>query len=72
MIDWKLFSSGEDRIYMLISYSTFQDDFKEHTRDPQRTPMQWNKERFAGFTDGTEPWLPVNRDYETKNVKVGF
>ena len=32
-----------------------------------RTPMQWNDQQGAGFTDGT-PWEPVNADYTTVNV----
>jgi alpha-glucosidase len=36
-------------------------------RDPERTPMQWNDSKNAGFSDLT-PWLPVNPDYKTKNV----
>ena len=32
-----------------------------------RTPMQWNDQPGAGFTDGT-PWEPVNSDYTTVNV----
>ena len=32
-----------------------------------RTPMQWDNQPGAGFTDGT-PWEPVNSDYTTVNV----
>ena len=31
-------------------------------RDNARTPMQWSRDRNAGFTTGT-PWLPVNENY---------
>jgi alpha-glucosidase len=37
------------------------------SRDPQRTPMQWDAEPNAGFTTGT-PWLPIPADAETTNV----
>ncbi len=37
-------------------------------RDWARSPMQWNEKEFAGFTDGM-PWLPVNHDYEYRNVQ---
>jgi alpha-glucosidase len=36
-------------------------------RDPERTPMQWDSSRFAGFTEGT-PWLRLAPDYATVNV----
>ena len=41
----------------------------EFSRDSARTPMQWNSEKNAGFTEG-KPWLPVHDDYETVNVEV--
>jgi alpha-glucosidase len=36
-------------------------------RDPERTPMQWDAERNAGFTTG-EPWLPIAADARRVNV----
>ena len=38
-------------------------------RDGARTPMQWNAERNAGFSDDT-PWLPVHPDFESRNVTL--
>jgi len=40
---------------------------QEIGRDGERTPMQWNTEPNAGFTNGT-PWLPVPPSYKTHNV----
>lgn len=37
-------------------------------RDKARTPMQWVPERNGGFTTG-DPWLPLNNDIHTRNVK---
>jgi len=42
---------------------------KDKGRDGERTPMQWNTTRNAGFTTGT-PWLPVPPTYTTVNVKM--
>jgi alpha-glucosidase len=36
-------------------------------RDPVRTPMPWDGSAHAGFTRGV-PWLPLNRDWPTRNV----
>ena len=36
-------------------------------RDRQRTPMQWDNKRYAGFSGG-EPWLPTAQDLDEVNV----
>ena len=36
-------------------------------RDPCRTPMPWDASPGAGFTTG-EPWLPLNPDWQVRNV----
>src|SRR5205085_11272460 len=39
------------------------------SRDPERTPMQWDGGPNAGFTTrGVEPWLPVAPDHGHVNV----
>src|SRR4029077_12986273 len=39
------------------------------SRDPERTPMQWDGGPNAGFTArGVEPWLPVAPDHSHVNV----
>ncbi len=37
------------------------------TRDPERTPMQWSKGQYAGFSD-VKPWLPVGQSVSRHNV----
>lgn len=37
-------------------------------RDNSRTPMQWNTEKNAGFTEGT-PWMKINSNYADINVE---
>lgn len=47
-----------------------QDPFKQKSRDPQRTPMQWDASPNAGFTgEDVETWLPVATDYQTRNIE---
>jgi len=41
----------------------------EHSRDHERTPMQWDTSKNAGFCPpDVSPWLPVAADYQTYNV----
>lgn len=40
-------------------------------RDNARTPMQWDKTKYAGFTQG-EPWLHVNPNYTAINVEAAL
>ncbi len=40
---------------------------KNLSRDPARSPMQWNDTPGAGFTEA-EPWLPLDRAYPRINV----
>lgn len=37
------------------------------SRDPARTPMQWDNTPYAGFSTH-EPWLPLTEDHRTRNV----
>lgn len=39
------------------------------SRDPARTPMQWDNSKNAGFTDN-KPWLRLPENYGRTNVKV--
>ena len=40
---------------------------KNLSRDPARTPMQWDKSNNAGFTTG-KPWLPIDSRFHRINV----
>ncbi len=40
-----------------------------YSRDPERTPMQWDSSENAGFSaPGVIPWLPVADDFQIYNV----
>ena len=41
---------------------------KNLSRDPARTPMQWDRSGKAGFTTG-EPWLPMSNSADRHNVE---
>ncbi|MDQ3230257.1 MAG: alpha-amylase family glycosyl hydrolase [Pseudobdellovibrionaceae bacterium] len=39
-------------------------------REDAKAPMQWDRSANAGFTRAqAKPWLPVNPDFKTKNVR---
>lgn len=40
------------------------------SRDPARTPMQWDDSKNAGFNKDAKPWLPINTNYKCINVKT--
>jgi alpha-glucosidase len=42
---------------------------KNLSRDPARTPMQWDDSDYAGFST-IKPWLRLSLDYKRVNVKT--
>lgn len=46
--------------------------WKELSRDPQRTPFQWNNATWAGFSSAgsKSPWLPIHPNYKYLNVNA--
>lgn len=47
------------------SNSTIYEHF---SRDPERTPFQWNSDVDAGFSNASKTWLPIAEDFKLVNV----
>ncbi|XP_062551537.1 maltase 2-like [Armigeres subalbatus] len=50
--------------------NTNEEIYQLYTRDPVRTPFQWDATAFAGFTSNLaeKTWLPVHPNYEELNL----
>lgn len=46
------------------------EDYNDLSRDPSRTPFQWDASTNAGFNTGAKPWIPVHPDYATLNLEA--
>ena len=54
-------TSGKDSAAALV-------EGNKHNRDKSRSPMQWNGNAFAGFSNA-KTWIKINPDYTDVNVK---
>lgn len=46
------------------------NNYKDASRDPERTPYQWDATAYAGFKDASdkEPWIQVHPNYQELNL----
>ncbi|XP_011502955.1 PREDICTED: maltase 2-like [Ceratosolen solmsi marchali] len=42
--------------------------YKIYSRDPNRTPFQWDDSKNAGFSTNDTTWLPIHENYKTINL----
>ncbi|XP_011690583.1 PREDICTED: maltase 2-like [Wasmannia auropunctata] len=69
-----------DEIGMVDRYFTYEetkdtagcnagpDRYQLKSRDPERTPYQWDATTSAGFSTNEQTWLPVNGNYKDLNL----
>lgn len=50
--------------------SRTKETYANYSRDPARTPMQWNSSISAGFSSNETTYLPLHPDYIERNVEA--
>ena len=52
-----------------MGFEKSEETYENFSRDPARTPMQWNSNISAGFSTSEDTFLPVNPSFEEINVE---
>ncbi|MFA6627271.1 MAG: alpha-glucosidase [Bacilli bacterium] len=55
----------------LFGHKKMMSKIMKMSRDHARTPMQWDKTPYSGFSH-VEPWLGINPNYSTINVEANL
>lgn len=69
MLDYREIS-WDDTLDPLACNTNDPENYEMKSRDPERTPFQWDSSNYAGFKSAglPEPWLPVHTNYVTLNL----
>lgn len=70
-VDVEIRNFYQDRIARGYDHDAVMAAIYARGRDNARTPMQWSREKHAGFTTGN-PWLPVNENYTQINATAAL
>lgn len=64
--------SWEDTLDPQACNTNDPENYEWASRDPQRSPFQWDGTAYAGFKEamGSEPWIQVNPNYPTLNLAL--
>lgn len=61
-----IYKLGREKLH--LSHKRMMKKFQYMSRDNARTPMQWNRSAYAGFST-SKPWIEVNPNYKTINAE---
>jgi len=67
MLDTKI---SWNRTIDLMGCARGVNEYKYFSRDPARTPMQWNSRTSAGFSINKTTYLPIHPNYVYRNVEI--
>ncbi|KAI4499901.1 hypothetical protein M0802_005157 [Mischocyttarus mexicanus] len=45
-----------------------KDKYRSESRDPNRTPFQWDDSKNAGFSESNKTWIPVHENHKVLNL----
>lgn len=66
--DVEVFTEYQNMTNKGLSHEQALSVIRNRCRDNARTPMQWNKKAYSGFST-VKPWIDVNSDYDMINVE---
>lgn len=67
-LNFRIFSSWEDTKDP-AACNTNPSVYQKYSRDPERTPFQWDATENAGFSSAAKTWLPVHPNYVDINLE---